>query len=112
MDMTRPDDIEPASGPPGLTPAARTLLRVVYIMGIILVLLFLTLVGGIIWKSTRKAEPKPETPPAALNLGLPVGSAVQSTVIDGDRLVITAGREIIVIDVKKNAILSRIVTGP
>jgi hypothetical protein len=112
MDMTKPDDIEPASGRPALTPAARMLLRVVYIMGIILVLLFLTLVGGIIWKATRPAEPKPAAAPAALDLGLPAGTAVQSTVIDGDRLVITAGREVIVIDVKKNLILSRIVTGP
>jgi hypothetical protein len=40
-------------------PSARLLLSVVYIMGIILVLLFLTLVGGIIWKSACKADPKP-----------------------------------------------------
>ncbi len=88
------------------------MLRVVYIMGIILVLLFLTLVGGIIWKATRPAEPKPVAAPAVLDLGLPAGTAVQSTVIDGDRLVITAGREVSVIDVRKNIILSRIVTGP
>jgi hypothetical protein len=112
MDMSKPDDIAPASGPQAITPAARMLLRVVYIMGIILVLLFLTLVGGIIWKSTRKAEVKTDAPPAAIDLGLPAGTMVQSTVIDGDRLVITAGREVIVIDVKKNVILSRIVTGP
>ncbi|MFM8746847.1 MAG: hypothetical protein ACKOED_09305 [Aestuariivirga sp.] len=112
MDMTKPDDIEPASGTPGLTPAARIMLRVVYIMGIILVLLFLALVGAIIWKATRPAEPKPVAAPATLDLGLPPGTAVQSTVIDGDRLVITAGREVIVIDVRKNQILSRIVTGP
>ena len=110
--MNKPDDIAPASGPQAITPAARMLLRAVYIMAIILVLLFLTLVGGIIWKSTRKAEPTRAAPPAAIDLGLPAGSEVRSTVIDGDRLVITAGREVIVIDVRKNQILSRIVTGP
>ncbi len=41
----------------GVPPSARTLLRVVYIMGVILVLLFLLLVGGIIWKATRRRPP-------------------------------------------------------
>ncbi len=45
---------------PAVAPSAKVMLRVVYIMGIILVLLFLTLIGGIIWKATRKAEPKPD----------------------------------------------------
>ena len=114
--MTDLDDDEqkPVAGPADVAvpPAARVLLRVVYIMGIILVLLLVALVGGIIWKSMRKAEPKPEIPPAAINLGLPPGSEVRAAVIDGDRLVINTGREVIVVDVKKNAIVSRVVTGP
>lgn len=81
-------------------------------MGIILVLLFLTLVGGIIWKSARKAEPKPITPPAALSLDLPLTSDIRSAEIDGDRLVLNTGREVIVIDIRKNAVVSRISAGP
>ncbi|WP_373506231.1 hypothetical protein [Aestuariivirga sp.] len=95
----------------GVPPSARVLLRVVYIMGIVLVLLFLTLVGGIIWKSTRKADPKAVAPPAALNLGLASGTAVQPAQIDGDRLVITTSTEIIVVDIRKNAVISRIAIG-
>jgi hypothetical protein len=101
-DQTQPD------GPVGVPPSARILLRVVYIMGIILVLLFLTLIGGIIWKSTRKAEPKPEIPPAAIGLGLPEGAEIRSTEIDGDRLILNTGVDVIVIDLRKNAIVSRI----
>ena len=95
-----------------MPPAARLLLRIVYIMGIILVLLFLTLVGGIIWKSTRKAEPKPPAPPATLRLALPEGTDIRSAEIGGDRLVLNTGREVIVIDLRKNVILSRISAGP
>jgi hypothetical protein len=93
-------------------PSARLLLRVVYIMGIILVLLFLTLIGGIIWKSTRKAEPKAAPPPAILGLNLPQDSDIRSAEVDGDRLVLNTGREVIVIDLRKNAIVSRISAGP
>jgi hypothetical protein len=96
----------------GVPPSARILLRVVYIMGIILVLLFLTLVGGIIWKSARKSDPKPILQPAELNLGLPQGADIRAAEIDGDRLVLNTGREVIVIDLRKNAIISRVSAGP
>ncbi len=96
----------------GVPPAARRLLRAVYIMGIILVLLFLALVGGIIWKSTRKAEPKPDVPPAAISLGLPQGAQVREAQVDGDRLVLNTGSEVIVIDLRKQAIISRISANP
>ena len=96
----------------GVPPAARRLLRAVYIMGIILVLLFLTLVGGIIWKSTRKAEPKPDVPPAAISLGLPQGAEIRDAQVDGDRLVLNTGSEVIVIDLRKQAIVSRISANP
>jgi hypothetical protein len=112
--MNGPDDlqIEQGANAPGVPPTARLLLRIVYIMGIVLVLLFLTLVGGIIWKSARKAEPKPAAPPAALSLALPEGTDIRSAEIDGDRLVLNTGREVIVIDLRKNTILSRISAGP
>ncbi len=93
-------------------PSARLLLRMVYIMGIVLVLLFLTRVGGIIWKSTRKADPRLTVAPAEINLALPQGTDIRSAEIDGDRLVLNTGREVIVVDLRKNTILSRISAGP
>jgi hypothetical protein len=112
--MNGPDELQlqQDGANPGVPPAARLLLRIVYIMGIVLVLLFLTLVGGIIWKSSRKAEPKLAAPPATLSLALPEGTDIRSAEIDGDRLVLSTGREVIVIDVRKNTILSRISAGP
>jgi hypothetical protein len=107
-DIARQEPNEPSAGVPA---SARLLLRIVYIMGIILVLLFLTLVGGIIWKSSQKSQPKPQAPPAMLDLGLPAGTEIRHAEIDGDRLVINTGRLVIVIDLRKNTILSRISAG-
>ena len=95
-----------------LPPATRRLLRLVYIMGVVLVLLFVALIVGIIWKANHKAPPKPEPPPQTLNLGLPANADIRTTALDGDRLVINTGREVIVVDVRKNAIMSRIAAGP
>jgi hypothetical protein len=81
-------------------------------MGIILVLLFLMLVGGIIWKSSRKADPKTITPPSLLKLGLADGTDIRTAEADGDRLILNTGRDVIVIDMRKNAIISRITVGP
>jgi hypothetical protein len=92
--------------------SAKLLLRVVYIMGIILVLLFLLLVGGIIWKATKKGEAVVPPVAAALDLMLPAGASVQSMELDGDRLAVHTGSEIIIIDVRKNVIVSRIATIP
>ncbi len=93
-------------------PSAKRMLRVVYIMGIILVLLFLTLVGAIIWKAARKPAVPPVLPPSALSLGLPPGTDLREAQLDGDRLAINTGREVIVIDLRKNAIISRISASP
>jgi hypothetical protein len=112
--MNEPIDTETQETAPaaGLAPNARILLRVVYTMGIILVLLFLLLIGAIIFKSSRKADPSVAVPPAALNLGLQQGSDIRSAAIDGDRLVVNTGREVIVVDIKKNLIISRVTAGP
>ena len=76
-------------------------------MGIALVLLFLLLIAGIVWKTAnRGAAP----PPAAqvLDLGLPAGTAVRAMDLDGDRLAVDTGAEIVVIDLRRNAVVSRI----
>ena len=100
------------AAPVELPPSTRRLLRLVYIMGVVLVLLFLTLIVGVIWKANHKAPPKPETPSQMLDLGLPADADIRSAALDGDRLVINTGRQVIVVDVRKNAIISRITAGP
>ena len=97
------------SGPVAVPPSAKLMLRVVYIMGIVLVLLFMVLVGAIVWKATHKAEVK-LPPPAEIGLGLAAGTSVQSMALDGDRLAINTGSEIIIVDIRKNTVISRIAT--
>lgn len=96
-------EIEPMIRQPGL----RFLEAAVYTMGGLLVLMLVGLLGGIAWKVTHRGE----TPPAEtklLNLGLTMGSTVQGMELDGDRLAVNAGQEIIVIDIRRNAVISRI----
>lgn len=95
-----------------LPAGARLMLRVVYIMGVILVLLFLALIATIIWKANTRSVPPPVPPVQTLGLGLPQDTGIRSATLDGDRLVITTAREVIVVDIRKNAILSRIEAGP
>lgn len=80
-------------------------------MGIILVLLFLLLIGGIIWKAMNKSPAPVNAAAPTTDLGLPSGTSVQSLQLDGDRLVLNVGTEVIVIDIRKNVIVSRIRTG-
>ena len=85
----------------------KLLVRAVYIMGIMLVVMFLILIGGIILKIVNKPA-KVEFAPAAIDLGLAPGESVQAVNLDGDRLAITTGTEIIIVDIRKNAVISRI----
>lgn len=83
----------------------KRLLRVVYGMGLILVLLFLALIGGIIWKATRKAPPPPpET--LSLGLGLKAGD-VKAVAVDGGTVAITTTNELVVIDANRRKVLLR-----
>lgn len=92
--------------------SAKRLLGVVYTMGIILVLLFLLLIGAIVWKATRKPVLKPEPAAVPLSLGLPQGSSISSATLDGDRLVITTGQEVFIVDIRKNTVISRVRAAP
>lgn len=92
---------------PPAQPGLKYLELAVYIMGGLLVLMFIGLIAGIIWKVTHKAPPKvPAT--QQFNLGLPAGDELKTTQVDGDRLIITTNSEIVVVDLKQNAIVSRI----
>lgn len=111
--MSESDPLQAGEAAPmELPPSARRMLRVVYIMGVILVLLFLALVATIIWKANRKPVPPPVPQAQTLGLGLPQGADIRSASLDGDRLVVTTATEVIVVDIKKNAVISRVSAGP
>ena len=98
--------------PAEISASARRLLRVVYTMGVIMVLLFLLLIGAIIWKATRKPEVKPDPATTPVSLGLPQGSEIRSATLDGDRLVIVTATQVFVVDVRKNQLISRVTATP
>ena len=85
--------------------APKGLLRLVYILGIVLILLFLAVIAGVVWKASK---PKAILKPAdlAVSLGLKA-SDVKNVVLDGGQVLITTTSEIIVIDVAKKKLLLR-----
>ena len=90
--------------PPVHQGPSLALLRLVKIMGVVLVLLFLGLIGGIIWKATHKA-PAPVTD-VVMDLGIDPAS-IKHLAVDGNTLAIATDREIVVIDVAKRKIIMR-----
>jgi hypothetical protein len=86
-------------GPP------KGLLLLVKALGIILVLLFLGLIVGIIWKATNKAPPTPITD-VVMDLGVDPG-AVRHMQLNGNTLALTTDKEIVVVDVAKRKVLLR-----
>lgn len=74
-------------------------------MGIILVLLFLALIGGIIWKATHR-PPAPPATDVVMNLGLDPAK-VRMMDLDGNLLAVTTDTEIVVIDVAKRRVVLR-----
>jgi hypothetical protein len=87
----------------------------VYIMGGLLVLMVFGLLGGIAWKLTHRAA-APGVSERALDIAVPEGATVGAMTLDGDRLavhVLAGGKsEIIVVDTRKGAVLSRIKLAP
>ncbi len=99
------DSGTPIETPP--QPGLKFLEAAVYIMGGLLVLMFVVLIGGIAWKVTHRGEaPVPEA--KLVELGLPAETKVNQLALDGDRLAIDTGAEIIVVDVRKGTVVSRI----
>jgi hypothetical protein len=104
-DSGTPAETPPEPQPP--QPGLKFLEAAVYIMGGLLVLMFVVLIGGIAWKIANRGEALP--PEAKLvELGLPAETKVNQLALDGDRLAIDTGAEIIVVDVRKGTIISRI----
>ncbi len=83
---------------------SKALLRLVKIMGAVLVLLFLALIGGIIWKATHK--PPPEVQDVMFDLGLDP-ARIKQLAVDGNTLAIVTDRELVVVDVAKRKVIMR-----
>jgi hypothetical protein len=84
---------------------SKGLLFLVKAMGIVLVLLFLALIGGIIWKATNKAPP-PAVADVVMDLGFDP-SAVRLMELNGNILALATDKEIVVVDVVKRRVLLR-----
>ena len=91
--------------PPVHQGPSLALLRLVKFMGVILVLLFLGLIGGIIWKATHKPLPPPVTD-VVMDFGIDPAS-IRLMALDGNNLAITTDKDIVVIDVAKRKVILR-----
>ena len=106
------DNQQPATDETPPQPGLRFLEMTVYIMGGLLVIMLLVLLGGIAWKATRGKAPE-EPPKASLvEIATPAGAAIAGITLDGNTMavqVVTGGNhEVVVVDTKKGAIVSRI----
>jgi hypothetical protein len=88
------------------TAQQKKLLRLVYIMGVVFALLFLGLIGGLIWKAMKPKAPPPVVQ-AVQDLGI-VPSDVRLMELDGDRLALTTSKELVVIDLKSKTVIMRL----
>jgi hypothetical protein len=95
------DSTETPSVHPG---PSKSLLRLVKVLGLVMALLFLALIGGIIWKATHK--PAPDVRDVVFDLGVDPAS-IRHLAVDGNTLAIATEREILVIDVAKRKIIMR-----
>ena len=92
-------------------PGLKFLEAAVYIMGGLLVLMVIGLIGGIIWKATRKAPVEPVVP-SIVDIEAVPGARIGQMAVNGDRAILQITQngedEVVVVDVKKGAILTRI----
>jgi hypothetical protein len=82
---------------------SKALLRLVQILGLILLLLFLALIGGIIWKANNRP---PEVKEAIFELGIDPAT-IRHLAVDGNTLAIATDRELLVVDVAKRKVIMR-----
>src|SRR5947209_19198869 len=111
--MAEPDEIGGAVEPEAQQPGLKLLEAAVYIMGGLLVLMLLGLLAGIAWKLTHRSEVPPAQP---ADIAIPEGSNVEGVTLDGDRMAVHvvkgAQHEIIIIDTRKGAVISRVRLAP
>jgi hypothetical protein len=87
-------------------PVNRFLVFAVYFMGAVLVLLFLGLIGGIIYKIKNRAVVPEGT--GLVELGLPASSQVREAILTGDKLTINTGTEVFIVEVSTRKVLLRV----
>ena len=87
-------------------PVNRFLVWAVYFMGAILVLLFLGLIGGIIYKIKNRVVMPEGT--GLVELGLPADTSVREATLTGDRLTINTGVEVFIVEVSTRKVLLRV----
>jgi hypothetical protein len=87
-------------------PVNRFLVWAVYFMGAILVLLFLGLIGGIIYKIKSRVMMPEGT--GLVELGLPADTSVREATLTGDRLTINTGTEVFIVEVSTRKVLLRV----
>jgi hypothetical protein len=90
-------------------PVNRFLVALVYGMGVLLVLMFLGLIGGIVWKFKQRAA-LPERS-GIVGLGLPAAAQIRDAQLTGDKLTINTGAEVFVVEVSTGRILLRVKSG-
>ena len=87
-------------------PVNRFLVWAVYFMGAILVLLFLGLIVGIIYKIKNRVMMPEGT--GLVELGLPADTSVREATLTGDRLTINTGAEVFIVEVSTRKVLLRV----
>ena len=92
---------------PVVNEQSKWLLKLVYIMGVVLLLLFFGLVAGIIYKAGSKTATG-QLEAQTLSIGLPPDEKFSDVVLTGDKLTINAGRIVYVIDVRTNRVILRV----
>ena len=75
-------------------------------MGAVLVLLFLGLIGGIIYKIKNRVTAPEGT--GLVELGLPAGAQVREAILTGDKLTINTGTEVFIVEVSSRKVLLRV----
>lgn len=91
-------------------PGLRFLEMTVYIMGGLLVLMLVVLLGGIGWRIANRGT-APPAPVKTLDLDLSA-AGVSQLALEGDRLVLKSGSEIVVVDTRLGTVLTRIKLKP
>ncbi len=97
--MTKSDEPVGVNGPKWLRNG-------VYIMGFVLVALFLTLVVTIGYKASHYAPAQIET--ENMGVGLPPDAQFKDVTLNGDRLTVNTGKTVYVIDVPTHRVILRL----
>jgi hypothetical protein len=87
-------------------PVNRFLMAAVYGMAVLLVLMFLGVIGGIIYKFKQRSATPPNS--GLVSLGLPPESAIREALLTGDKLTLNTGAEVFIIEVSTGRVLLRV----